>query len=55
MTNEVERARKHPAAVAMGKLSAAARMKSTTAMQRSALAKHAAQARWNKRTKKEAR
>jgi hypothetical protein len=40
--------RKHAGAVALGKLSAKARMKKIPPEQRAAIARHAAQARWAK-------
>jgi hypothetical protein len=39
---------KNPAAVALGKLGAAARIRSTTAKQRTDVARHAAKVRWGK-------
>jgi len=41
---------KNPAAVALGRLSVAARMKKLTPEQRSAIARRAARARWTKAT-----
>lgn len=44
-----QRKRKNPAAVTLGKRSAAARMKKLTPDQRKAIAKHAAEVRWGKK------
>jgi hypothetical protein len=45
------RKRKNPAAVALGKRSAAGRMKKLTPEQRSAIARHAVGVRWAKKAK----
>jgi hypothetical protein len=43
--------KKNPAAVTLGKLSAAGRMKKLTPAQRKAIAKHAVEVRWGKKGK----